>query len=212
MGVKMEATNTSYILYLVRHGETDGNANNLLHGHSDIPLNQDGIFQASELQKKLSDVKFAAAYSSDLSRAMKTCEIILDEKKIDIIKSPKLRERDMGPLEGKHIDELRKYSEAHRYAESMTKKEFLFHRWHKEIESSGEVFERFKEFIDQQISSLPEGSTILIASHGGVLRSVIDELIFLPDQKMRISNCAFLILKIRKNELKLVEKHGIEFI
>lgn len=210
----MEDRNSYYTVYLVRHGETDWNKLHLLQGNTDIPLNNNGINQAYKTKEKLKHVNFSFACSSDLSRAVKTCEIILEEKNIQMIISPSLRERNMGPLEGQHVDELKKYTEGPSLPsllQGMSKKEFLFQRWHKEIESSGEVFKRFKNFIKQQMSSFPKDSNILVTSHGGVLRSVIDELDFQPQRKMRVSNCAFLILKISKKGFELVDKYGIEF-
>lgn len=56
-------------VYLVRHGETDGNRNKIIQGQLDIPLNKIGLEQAARVADVLRVVKFDVALSSDLSRA-----------------------------------------------------------------------------------------------------------------------------------------------
>ena len=96
----------SYEAYLIRHGETDWNAEGRFQGHSDIPLNAKGIAQAVSLKASLSKISFSAALSSDLSRARQTAELILQSRSLPIIESPALRERNAGALEGKKTEVL----------------------------------------------------------------------------------------------------------
>lgn len=56
-------------IYVVRHGETNWNVQGLLQGHTDIPLNEQGVKQAHELKEKLKEISFGKILSSDLSRA-----------------------------------------------------------------------------------------------------------------------------------------------
>jgi broad specificity phosphatase PhoE len=69
-------------LYFIRHGQTDGNAGNILSRHDnsaevyDEGLNDKGYEQAQELAKKLRDSHFDAIISSPLKRARQTAEII----------------------------------------------------------------------------------------------------------------------------------------
>lgn len=208
----MNATSSRYI-YLVRHGETDWNKEQLLQGHTDVPLNEEGKAQAWEVKKSLEAINFSGACSSDLVRAHATCEIILEGRKIEIIKTENLRERFMGPLEKKPVSELQKYINQFPYTTNLTKEIYLSQRFHEEVESCAEVYKRFKNFIDQQIPTYPEDSHILVTTHGGVLRAVLDHLDFSPTRKLIISNCAYLKLQFDDNELSLTNvMEGITFL
>ena len=65
-------------LYIVRHGETDWNKARKIQGQSDIPLNEFGRHLARETAKGLADVHFDLCFTSPLSRAKETAQIILD--------------------------------------------------------------------------------------------------------------------------------------
>ena len=58
----------STTLYLVRHGQTEENAANILQGHLPGHLNEEGREQAARLRDRLKDIQFDALYSSDLKR------------------------------------------------------------------------------------------------------------------------------------------------
>ncbi|MBQ9014347.1 MAG: histidine phosphatase family protein [Bacilli bacterium] len=88
------------MLYVVRHGKTDSNENGRYGGRIDVNLNEEGIRQAEEVALKLKDIKFEKVFSSPLSRAYKTAEIIC-KGKYDIIKDERIIERSNGKLEGK---------------------------------------------------------------------------------------------------------------
>jgi probable phosphoglycerate mutase len=64
-------------LHLVRHGQTYFNRYNRLQGWSNSPLTESGIADAAKAGAKLKDIRFAAAYCSDTTRAQQTAERIL---------------------------------------------------------------------------------------------------------------------------------------
>jgi len=86
-------------LYLIRHGETDWNRQGKIQGHIDIPLNKTGIEQAGELAVRMQDLELTQIISSDLSRAMKTAEIINERHRARLVKDSRLRERNYGDYE-----------------------------------------------------------------------------------------------------------------
>jgi len=92
---------SSTTIYIVRHGETDFNINHITQGHTDSTLTLNGVNQAGVLAKTFKDIKFDVAFASDLSRAYKTAEIILDGKDTLLNTSELLRERSYGKFDGK---------------------------------------------------------------------------------------------------------------
>ncbi|WEV67510.1 histidine phosphatase family protein [Bifidobacterium sp. ESL0769] len=96
------ATQTTTI-YLVRHGETTANVMHRAQGWSDFTLTQNGVDGAKYLGKGLKDVKFAAAYSGDLTRQEKTANGALEasgNKNVKLQIDPRLRECNYGSYEG----------------------------------------------------------------------------------------------------------------
>jgi len=92
---------TRYLL--VRHGTTAWVDTNLLHGITDIPLNQRGREQAATVAQALSDRDADKLYSSILSRCAETAQIIGTSTNLSPIMMDALVEIDFGWLEGKPI-------------------------------------------------------------------------------------------------------------
>ncbi|KAL1408159.1 hypothetical protein Q8F55_004963 [Vanrija albida] len=89
------------LIYFVRHGQTDHNAQGIIQGHMDVPLNEKGRAEARVLADAVAHVPFVEAHSSSLSRARETAEIVLaahDGLELQI--HPGLMERSLGSLEG----------------------------------------------------------------------------------------------------------------
>lgn len=87
-------------LLLVRHGETDWNAQGRLQGQTDRPLSDYGRRQARQLGDQLESEKLEAIYASDLARARETAEIVGERLGLPIELDPDLREKDWGTWEG----------------------------------------------------------------------------------------------------------------
>jgi broad specificity phosphatase PhoE len=87
-------------LLLVRHGETDWNADGRLQGHTDRPLNDFGRRQAQQLAEELSGEELEAIYSSDLTRARETAEVVGERLALLVVLDADLREKDWGTWEG----------------------------------------------------------------------------------------------------------------
>src|SRR6185437_6606991 len=96
-------------LLLVRHGETDWNAERRYQGHADVPLNDRGVEQARELAEQLAGERIDAIYSSDLSRAHATAEIVGERLGVPVVTDPDLREIDVGAVEGLTFEESRSF-------------------------------------------------------------------------------------------------------
>ena len=79
-------------LYLARHGQTEYNAMSL-HQHGDVELSELGIKQAKVLAKRFSKIPIDLIYSSPMTRAKKTAEIINKNLKKEIIYTDFLKEK-----------------------------------------------------------------------------------------------------------------------
>ena len=86
---------------LVRHGQTDWNAQRRLQGSTDIPLNDVGRGQARDAVATLSGYEWDAIVSSPLSRAAETADLIAAGLGLSVARRvPELTERSFGPAEG----------------------------------------------------------------------------------------------------------------
>lgn len=151
---------------LVRHGETDWNAERRLQGHTDIELNTRGIAQAAQMAHALKriNLSFDVLYTSDLQRAAKTAKAIEDLYKTSAIVSAGLRERHLGALQGLTTDE----------APSLEPELWQSHlsRNIQENLRNGESIQQFADRIHLALEQIREqhlGKTILLVSHGGAL-------------------------------------------
>jgi len=92
-------------LYLVRHGETDHNAEGRAMGQMDMPLNARGLDQARQTAEFLRRFPIEHIMSSDLGRAMSTAQPLADALGIKVVPDVRLRELSFGILEGRTVAE-----------------------------------------------------------------------------------------------------------
>ena len=93
-------------LYVVRHGEVPSNKEKIISGWNNETLTEKGIRQAKEIKEQLENIKFDYVYSSPVTRAKQTAEIIMPD--MNIIYDPRLAERNPGKMIGKSRDEIDK--------------------------------------------------------------------------------------------------------
>lgn len=148
-------------LWLVRHGQTDGNLHNIVQGQRDVPLNATGIEQARVLAEQLKDVVFNAVYSSDLSRAMQTATIIAETKGLKVIPDARLREIRQGVWEGLPFEQVLK-----EFQPDFTPNPLYITTPRAEgAESVAEVLARMVEAANESLARHP-GGRVLFCTHG----------------------------------------------
>lgn len=157
--------------YIVRHGETDWNVEHRAQGQTDIDLNATGEIQAQAAGKLLKDIHFDAVYSSDLVRARRTAEIIALDRALKIQTTQLLREQHFGKFEGTLWTETSQLFDARK---KLTEGELLHHRIADE-ETHHEVITRLFTFL-REASLTHKGQTILVVSHGGLMRHLLARL------------------------------------
>ena len=166
------------VLVLVRHGESEWNKLNLFTGWKDPGLSEKGVEEARAAGRllKAEGYKFDVAYTSSLSRAQQTLDIMLQElgqTGLETHEDQRLNERDYGDLSGLNKDEARK-----KWGEKQV------HIWRRSFdvpppggESLKDTGARVLPYYETKI--LPEleaGRNVLVAAHGNSLRALIMKL------------------------------------
>jgi broad specificity phosphatase PhoE len=152
-------------IFLARHGESDWNVEKRFQGHSDRPLTERGREQAHALANLVGSEKIDAVYTSPLSRARETAEIVAARAGLEAVALPELREVDTGSWSG-----LSRADVEARFPEGFT-------RW-RSGGSGWEDGESYEEMAERVIGALrkigedhPDGR-VLVISHGGPIRAI----------------------------------------
>ena len=222
-------------LVFIRHGFSEWNAKNLFTGWRDVNLTERGVEEAKVAGKKLLDANFEfdIAFTSVLTRAIKTCNIVLEESHqlwIPQVKSWRLNERHYGELQG-----LDKKATAEKYGDEQV------HIWRRsddtlpplldpkdpnsahndrryanlpaDVIPNGEnlkvTLERVLPFWEDQIApALLSGKRVLVVAHGNSLRALAKHIEGISDadiMDLEIPTGQPLVYKLDDN-LKVVEK------
>ena len=158
-------------ILLIRHGETNWNAERRLQGHLDIPLNIQGEQQAAALGRALREETLDAIVSSDMQRALQTAEVIAASRGMKIDVNPGLRERCFGAFEGLRYSEIRE-----RYPDDYAAWQTL--DVDARFPSGTHMAETLREFSERAISTVmrlvtgADDRKIAVVTHGGVLECV----------------------------------------
>lgn len=173
-------------LYLIRHGETEGADVRRYKGSIDVPLSEAGAEQIKQVAGYISGHTggLEAVYSSDLSRAVKSAEIIAAPHGLEPVIIPGIRERNFGIWEGMSFDEIQE-----KYPEE-------FEAWAgnplKYSPMGGEstlgVRERVLGALEGILQNHPPGSSgrssVAVVSHGGVNRIILCHLAGIPMENL----------------------------
>jgi len=163
------------LLVLARHGQSEWNLKNLFTGWKDPGLTELGIEEARTAGRRLKEmgVQFDVAYTSALSRAQRTCKLILDEigqPDLKTIADQALNERDYGDLSGLNKDDARA-----RWGEEQV------HVWRRSYDVPPPGGESLKDtvarvlpyYIREILPRVMRGERVLVAAHGNSLRALV---------------------------------------
>jgi probable phosphoglycerate mutase len=160
----------------------------ILQGQTDIPLNETGRSQALAMAFNAAHHDFIAIYSSDLSRAYETAQMVAARRGLDVNQMPQLRERHFGIFQGVTADEgKQRYPGAYAHYKARDP-DYDF--------ETGESLLQFSERITVAVDSLTRhhgGQTIAAVCHAGVLDIVYRKSTGRPLHTPRdfvIPNCA----------------------
>ena len=162
-------------LVLVRHGQSEWNLKNLFTGWRDPDLTELGIEEANTGGKALVDygITFDVAYTSVLTRAQKTLDIILEnlgQQGLETIRDQALNERDYGDLSGLNKDDARA-----KWGEEQV------HIWRRSYDVPPPGGESLRDtgarvwpyYMMEILPRVLRGEKVLVAAHGNSLRSLV---------------------------------------
>lgn len=154
-------------ILLARHGETDDNIEPIrIQGRRDTPLNDTGRAQAADLAERVAGEDIASLWSSQLSRARETAEIVGARLGLEPVIDDRLAEGDRGELEGRYWRDVAREDPE------------LYAAWRR----AGETFrfpggESLREQMDRTLAALADVRATgplpaLVVAHGGSIRVV----------------------------------------
>ena len=158
---------------LIRHGESVWNAAGRWQGHGDAPLSEVGQQQALALGRRLRGHTFARIESSDLQRAVDTARAFGSPVQASI-----WRELDVGLWEGLSDAEVREQfpEELQALRKDPTQK------WGRHGESLEDLRKRARQAFDALVARLAPGEEAAVVCHGGLLLSLVTDLLGMPDR------------------------------
>lgn len=200
-----------YKLVLIRHGESLWNKENRFTGWTDVDLSERGIREASEAGKTLKEAgfDFKVAYTSYLTRAIRTLNLVVEEMDlmwIPVFKSWRLNEKHYGTLQGLNKSEM-----AQQYGDEQV------HIWRRSYDvpppplplddprhprfdprytglkpSEIPATEALKDTVERIVpywlgeirESLKEHKQVLVAAHGNSLRGIVKYLKHISDEEI----------------------------
>jgi probable phosphoglycerate mutase len=173
---------------LIRHGVTEWNKHGKAQGISDIPLNEEGIKQAIALANRFPQEEWDIIFSSNLTRAQQTAEIIRKSLGLEtVFIDERIREINCGLIEG-------------------TTKEERIVRWGVNWREQNLGMEDFKMVANRGLSFLEEqivehvDKRVLIVSHGALIGLSLQHLLPQQFKKTYIDNTSLTILTHANNE------------
>lgn len=165
----------------IRHGATDWNRLKKSQGQSDIPLNEEGRKQAELLACRLAQEHWEFIFSSDLSRARETAEIIAAYTGIKVCRfDRRLRERGLGRLEGTTVEQRVKTWGSN------------WKTMEHGVEPRDKIIQRGLSFLEE-ITQDYNGHKILVVSHGGLINTTMKHLLNITDN-LELKNASLSIL------------------
>jgi len=151
-------------LFVCRHGQTEHNDNGIVQGQMDSRINERGREQAEKLRDRLEGEDVSKIYSSSMTRAIETAEIVAEPHNLDIEESELLKEVARAKFEGESFNDL---------IEEISGSETEDYLWKPEGgESLEELKERGAKFLND-IKEKHREETVVVVSHGGTISSTL---------------------------------------
>jgi len=196
-------------IFLIRHGQTNANADGVYMGWSNENLNELGYAQAQRLVLKLANMSIASIYTSPLQRAITTATILAESHDLKLKVIDDLTEIRLGDWQGLHSDEIKK-----NWPEL----------WQQSRIDPSEVIlpggESYKNVTNravrafQTIVSTNQGKQVAIITHEAIIKVLIAHILGVPNsiyRKIEVDNGSLSIIQAGEN-LKLIRLNDISHL
>ncbi|MBB4916209.1 histidine phosphatase family protein [Streptosporangium saharense] len=185
----------------LRHGQTLWNVEHRFQGHSDIPLDETGMAQATRAASLLAALRPTMIVSSDLQRAYDTASALGDLVGLNVSVDKDLRERGGGEWEGLTREEI-----SARWPEQYV-------AWEAPGgEEVTDVAARVSASILRWAARLDDDGLLVVASHGAAIRLGIAHLLGLPEDLWSalggLGNCSWSVLEEGRRGWRLMEHNA----
>ncbi len=189
-------------IYILRHGETALNAEGVMQGWLDEPLNENGRKLAALSGQAMKGIRFDRCISSPFVRATETAEILLRESgnAANIAIDDRIREIHFGDLEGKSLSEMGEEG----YQFYMDPFRFVGFPNGERIQ---DVCIRTQSFLKELIAK-DDGKTYLISTHGCAMRAMVNYLKDDPSDYWYGHgpyNCSFTIIEAEGGKARITD-------
>ena len=177
---------TDRLLVLVRHGQSEWNLQNLFTGWRDVGLTEKGVAEARAAGRQLKalGLRFDIAFTSALTRAQRTLDLMLEElgqRSISVLRDQALNERDYGDLSGLNKDDARR-----KWGEEQV------HVWRRSYDVAPPGGESLKDtaarvlpyYVQEILPRVLRGERTLVSAHGNSLRALVMVLDHLSPQEI----------------------------
>lgn len=206
------------VFYFVRHGKTEWNKESRYQGaHGDSPLLPQSYREIELLAQHFAAIHFVHAYVSPLPRALTTARFLIEQlsQQVPLTVDSRLREFDLGKMEGRQFDEVKK-----RWPQVVDSFHFHADKFDNRLidsESFSQVIDRFKAAIKEYAGAYPGDQNVLVVSHGAALNAGINGLLDVPLAHLKdrggLSNTSTTIVKtVDGHHFELVKWNETDYL
>lgn len=162
-------------VYVMRHGETEANVQQILLGRGDSPFTEAGQRQPLEVARHLRGRRLGCVYSSPMERAQRTAGLVIESlgRPIPLKTEPALAEIDAGEFTGLTFEEVRR-----RVPQGAVLGEFRYPGG----ESWRDVQARAVEFV-RSLEGGHDGGAVLLVTHAGIIAGLVAECLGEPIER-----------------------------
>ena len=163
------------VVYVMRHGETEANVEQILMGREDSPFTEAGRKHPLQVARHLRDRRLACVYSSPMARAQRTAALVVESRAepIPVYIETAIAEIDAGEFTGLSFEEVRR-----RIPDGLILGEFRYPGG----ESWAEVQARAVAFV-KALEPRHPSAAVLLVTHAGVIAGLVAEHIGEPIER-----------------------------